>query len=151
RFLTWYIYIPLVRRWTRARAARKLPLLRGANSTVAAMVSLIAVPTGITMLISGVWHGVGWQFVVWGLLHGLYLAINQAWKLWRPRFWRDEQSYDRIMKPVGFVLTFGAVILGMVFFRASSVDHALSIVASMLGLHGVAPYSFQMLGQLGYH
>ena len=150
RFLTWYIYIPLVRRLTRARAARKQSLIRGQNSTPAAMVSLIALPTGITMLISGVWHGVGWQFVVWGLLHGLYLAINQAWKLWRPRFWKDQTSYDRVMKPVGFVLTFSAVILGMVFFRANSVDHALSIVASMLGLHGVAPYSIQMLGHLGY-
>ena len=150
RFLTWYIYIPLVRRFTRARAARKQSLLRGANSTPAAMVSLIAVPTGITMLISGLWHGVGWQFVVWGLLHGLYLAINQAWKLWRPRLWKDQKSHDRIMQPVGFVLTFGAVILGMVFFRAHSVDHALSIIAGMLGLHGVAPYSFQVLGQLGY-
>lgn len=150
RFLTWYIYIPLVRRLTRARAARKQSLLRGPNSTAAAMVSLIAVPTGITMLISGVWHGVGWQFVVWGLLHGLYLAINQAWKLWRPRFWKDQKSHDLVMKPVGFALTFGAVILGMVFFRANSVDHALSIVAGMLGLHGVAPYTIQMLGQLGY-
>jgi alginate O-acetyltransferase complex protein AlgI len=150
RFLTWYIYIPLVRRLTRARAARKQSLLRGPNSTAAAMVSLIAVPTGITMLISGVWHGVGWQFVVWGLLHGLYLAINQAWKLWRPRFWKDQKSYDLVMKPVGFALTFGAVLLGMVFFRANSVDHALSIVAGMLGLHGVAPYTIQMLGQLGY-
>ena len=150
RFLTWYIYIPLVRRLTRARAARKQSLLRGQNSTPAAMVSLIALPTGITMLISGVWHGVGWQFVVWGLLHGLYLAINQAWKLWRIRFWKDQKSYDRIMKPVGFLLTFGAVILGMVFFRANSVDHALSIVAGMLGLHGITPFSFKMLGQLGY-
>ena len=150
RFLTWYIYIPLVRRFTRARAARKQSLLRGANSTPAAMISLIAIPTGITMLISGVWHGVGWQFVVWGLLHGLYLTLNQAWKLWRPRFWKDQNSHDLVMRPVGFVLTFGAVILGMVFFRAHSVDHALSIVAGMLGLHGVAPYSFQVLGQLGY-
>jgi D-alanyl-lipoteichoic acid acyltransferase DltB (MBOAT superfamily) len=150
RFLTWYIYIPLVRRFTRARAARKRSLLRGPNSTPGAMVCLIAVPTGITMLISGVWHGVGWQFVVWGLLHGLYLAINQAWKLWRTRFWNDQASYDLVMKPVGFALTFGAVILGMVFFRASSVGHALSILAGMVGLHGIAPYSFQMLGHLGY-
>ena len=150
RFLTWYIYIPLVRRLTRARAALEQPLLRGQNSTPAAMLSLIAIPTGITMLISGIWHGVGWQFVVWGLLHGVYLAINQAWKLWRPRFWADQKSYERVMRPVGFALTFGAVLLGMVFFRASSVDQALSIVAGMLGLHGVAPYTFEMLGQLGY-
>ena len=81
RFLTWYIYIPLVRRRTHTRVARRKLLLRGQRSTAGAIVSLIGVPTGITMLISGVWHGVGWQFVIWGLLHGMYLTINQAWRL----------------------------------------------------------------------
>jgi alginate O-acetyltransferase complex protein AlgI len=150
RFLTWYVYIPLVRRFTRARAAKKTSLLRGPSSTPSAFVSLIAAPTGITMLISGAWHGVGWQFVAWGLLHGLCLTINQAWKLWHSLFWKDRRSYDLVMRPVGFVLTFGAVIVGMVLFRADSVDNALSIMAGMLGLHGIAPYSVQMVGKLGY-
>jgi D-alanyl-lipoteichoic acid acyltransferase DltB (MBOAT superfamily) len=127
RFLTWYIYIPLVRRLTRARVAHKRPVLRGPNSTPAAIVAIICAPTGVTMLISGVWHGVGWQFVVWGLLHGMYLTINQAWRLLRPRFWRDQRSYERAMKPIGFALTFGGMILGMVFFRADSIDNALSM------------------------
>ena len=147
RFLTWYVYIPLVRRFTRTRAARKKPVLRGQNTTPSAMANLIGVPTVITMLVSGVWHGVGWQFVIWGLLHGAYLTINQAWRLWRPQIWKDEQSYDRIMKPIGIVLTVGSVVLGMVFFRAGSVSEALSIVAGMVGLHGNIPFTAQLLSE----
>lgn len=150
RFLTWYIYIPLVRRLTRARVMRRKSVLRGPGSTFPAMLSLIGLPTGVTMLISGVWHGVGWQFVIWGVLHGAYLTVNQAWRLWRPRFWKDEVSYARVMRPVGVSLTFLGVMLGMVFFRADSIDRALSIVAGMVGLHGVAPYLAQALQQAGY-
>ena len=150
QFLTWYIYIPLVRRLTQARAAQKAPLLRGPKSTPSAVAGLIGIPTGITMLISGIWHGVGWTFVVWGLLHGLYLTINQAWRLWRPRFWKNSVSYERVMRPVGFVLTFGAVMLGLVFFRADSLDDALSILAGMVGLHGFAPHLAQVVGKVGY-
>ena len=150
RFLTWYVYIPLVRRSTRARVARRKAMLRGQHSTPGAMASLIGVPTAITMLISGVWHGVGWQFVIWGLLHGAYLTINQAWRLWRPRFWKNERSYRRIMNPVGVVLTLGSVVLGMAFFRAGSVSEALSIVAGMVGLHGNVPLRVHLLSQVGY-
>lgn len=150
RFLTWYVYIPLVRRFTRARVARRKPMLRGQLSTPGAMTSLIGVPTAITMLISGIWHGVGWQFVIWGFLHGAYLTINQAWRLWRPRFWKDQRSYDRIMTPIGVVLTLGSVVLGMVFFRASSISEALSIIAGMVGLHGNIPLPIHLLSQAGY-
>ncbi len=54
------------------------------------------------MTISGFWHGVGFQFIIWGILHGLMLTINQAWRILRPRFWRNQASYDRIMTPIGF-------------------------------------------------
>jgi alginate O-acetyltransferase complex protein AlgI len=150
RFLTWYIYIPLVRRFTRARAARGKTMLRGQRSTPGAIASLIGVPTAITMLVSGIWHGVGWPFVIWGLLHGAYLTVNQAWRLWRPRFWKNQQDYNRIMKPVGVLLTLGSVIFGLVLFRAASVSEALSIVAGMVGLHGNVPLMAHLVSQTGY-
>src|SRR5574340_189032 len=34
----------------------------------------------VTMLLDGLWHGAGWTFVVWGALHGAYLAINHLWR-----------------------------------------------------------------------
>ena len=150
RFLTWYIYIPLVRHLTRFRAARGKALLRGKNSTPSAILVLVGVPTGVTMLVSGVWHGVGIPFVVWGLIHGVYLMVNQAWRLLRPRFFKNQDAYDRFMRPIGFVLTFVCVVSALVVFRASSLHQAVSVLSGMIGLHGIASWEFQLLHRAGF-
>jgi hypothetical protein len=106
-------------------------------------------PTLVTMTISGMWHGAGPQFICWGLLHGVYLSINQSWRMVRPRFWRDQSSYDRIMKPLGWILTFSSVVVALVFFRARSVDDALAVLAGMFGMSGVWPYDVQLLQSSG--
>jgi hypothetical protein len=79
------------------------------------------------------------------------LTINQAWRTWRPRFWPDQRSYHRIMRPLGFLLTFGGVVTTIVFFRAESVGSAWSILGSMFGAHGVTiPHAIgDRLGVLG--
>ena len=137
RFLTAYLYTPMVMGWTRRRMQLNRPVLRGKRSTLSAFLALTAVPTLITMGISGFWHGAGTQFIVWGLLHGLMLTINQAWRTWRPRFWPDQESYHRVMRPAGFLLTFFGIATTFVFFRARSIDSAVSILGSMFGAHGV--------------
>jgi len=137
RFLTDYIYTPLAMSLTRRRMEAGKPVLRGARSRLSAITSIVAVPTLITMCISGVWHGVGWQFLVWGALHGVYLTVNQTWRLLRRRFWLDEASYKRLMKPVGGVLTFLAVVIALVFFRANSVESAIAVLKAMTGMNGV--------------
>ena len=149
RFLTAYIYTPIVLRLTRARMAKGKPVLRGKRSTLSAIAILVGLPTLVTMAISGFWHGAGWQFIVWGVLHGIYLTINQSWRILRPRIWPDPASYERVMKPLGFVLTFGAVVIAFVFFRASSVTSALSILGGMAGMNGIRPHDFQLLQNLG--
>ncbi len=151
RFLTAHLYTPLVFYFTRRRAMKGKPILRGHSTKVSAIVILVGLPTVLTMALSGFWHGIGFQFIIWGILHGLMLTINQAWRILRPRFWRSQASYDRIMTPVGWVLTFGAVVLTFVFFRASSVTAAVSILRGMAGLNGVTiPYAIgSRLGALG--
>jgi len=151
RFLTAYVYTPLLLRMTRRRMARGKPVLRGRSSEMSAIVMLIGVPTVLTMTLCGFWHGVGLHFIVWGILHGLMLTTNQAWRTLRPRFWRDQASHDRVMRPVGFVLTFSAVVVTFVFFRASSVTAAISILGGMAGLNGVTvPYAVGLrLGAFG--
>ena len=149
RFLTSYIYTPLVLSITRARLAKGKTTLKGARSSASSIATSVAVPTLTTMIISGFWHGAGWQFVVWGLMHGVYLTVNQTWRLLRPRFWRDSASYSRIMKPLGGVLTFSAVVVALVFFRADSVSSALSILNDMLGRNGLVPNDVLVLRQVG--
>jgi alginate O-acetyltransferase complex protein AlgI len=138
RFLTGYLYNPLVLWLTRRRLAKGKPGFGGRNQTVGAFVSLLMGPTLVTMFVSGLWHGAGYGFIVWGLLHGCYLTINHAWRLVAVRLWPDRPRYDRVMKPVGLVLTFVSVTTAMIFFRASTLTSAIDLVKGIIGLNGVA-------------
>jgi alginate O-acetyltransferase complex protein AlgI len=137
RFLTAYIYNPLTLWLTRRRLAKGLAGFGGRNTTVGAFVHLLMFPTITTMFISGLWHGAGYGFVVWGLLHGFYLTVNHGWRLVAARLWRDRQSYIRIMQPVGFVLTFLSVTAGMIFFRSPTMTSAIDLVKGIIGLNGI--------------
>ena len=89
-----------------------------------------------TMLLGGLWHGAGWTFVIWGGLHGAYLIIHQAWQALRIRLgFGDPSAAGRFM---GTGLTFIAVVVGWVFFRAQTFHGAISMLRSMGGLNGVS-------------
>ncbi len=138
RFLTGYVYNPIamsIGRWRRAQGWRKFP---GPRGTIGAGVSMIAVPTVATMFLSGLWHGAGNQYLVFGLLHGCYLTINHFWRLYRRLIWPDDAGYDRVMKPLGLVLTFVCAAVALTYFHADSVRSGSDIVAGMAGLHGLA-------------
>lgn len=137
RFLTAYIYNPLSLHLTRRRVAKGRPAL-GRNTTPAAFATLLMFPTILTMFISGLWHGAGYQYILWGLIHGVLLTINHAWRLVRPRIWPNAASYARIMRPVGFVLTFLSVVFAMVMFRAPTTGTAVVIWKGMIGDYGLA-------------
>jgi D-alanyl-lipoteichoic acid acyltransferase DltB (MBOAT superfamily) len=146
RFLTAYVYTPVVMSLTRARMRKGKPVLSRKKPTVSAFAALLAWPTVLTMFLSGFWHGAGYTFLVWGLLHGCYLVVNHGWRQWRPNW--EKSSYDKIMVPLGFVLTFTSVVIGMVFFRATSVTAAGRILHGMAGLDGITlPQS--ILNRLG--
>ena len=92
----------------------------------------------ITMLLGGLWHGAGWTYVVWGGLHGIYLVINHAWHGVRERLGMPAGAGTLLGNVIARGVTFVAVVIGWVFFRSPSVDSALSMLAGMAGLHGVA-------------
>lgn len=137
RFLTGYIYNPMVLWLTRRRLAKGQTGFGGHKTTVGAFVSLLMFPTIVTMLVSGLWHGAGYGFVFWGMLHGLFLTINHAWRATAARVWPDRQSYEHFMKPLGAILTFVSVSMAMVFFRSPTMASAIDLVKGMIGLHGI--------------
>ena len=153
RFLTAYLYNPILLRLTRRRLAKGLPGLSGRNTRIGVFLQLLAAPTLLTMLISGIWHGAGYVFALWGLLHGVYLVINHAWRLAASRLWPDKKRYSQIMTPVGFMLTFTAVVIAMVLFRSPDVHTAASIYKGMLGMGGVElpQLIIEKLGDKGVH
>lgn len=137
RFLTAYIYNPLTLWLTRRRAAKGLPMRSGPGASVGAFLQILAGPTLLTMFVSGLWHGAGWLFILWGLVHGLFLIVNHAWRLGIRRIWTNKDSYARVMNPVGFVLTFASVAAAMVLFRSTTGDAAVDMLAGMFGFNGI--------------
>jgi alginate O-acetyltransferase complex protein AlgI len=91
----------------------------------------------LTMLLGGLWHGAGWTFVMWGALHGLYLIINHAWHELRRAIGYPPGAPTLWGLWLGRAVTFLAVIVGWVFFRAESHDAALLMLQGMAGLNGI--------------
>jgi len=108
RFLRDYLYIPL-----------------GGNQHGQGRAVLAALTV---MILGGLWHGAGWTFVVWGAMHGVYLAAHRVWK-WSGRF--------TLPQPLGMAITFFAVLFAWVMFRAASVTDAITIWKIMLGMNGI--------------
>lgn len=137
RYLTLYLYNPIALSATRRRVARGLPITRKAYATPSGFMSMVAIPTFVTMGLAGVWHGAGVQFVVFGLLHATYLIVNHASRILRPG---KGKLPDGLLRHAGKVaLTYLAVLVAAVFFRAPSCGAALDLLAGMAGLHGNGP------------
>jgi alginate O-acetyltransferase complex protein AlgI len=91
----------------------------------------------VTMLLGGLWHGASWTFIFWGGLHGCYLMINHAWLAASersPLLTRFRGS--RAGAICGTSLTFLAVVVAWVFFRAPSFAAAITLLSGMIGQHG---------------
>jgi D-alanyl-lipoteichoic acid acyltransferase DltB (MBOAT superfamily) len=99
----------------------------------------------ITMLLGGLWHGAAWTFVIWGGIHGTYLLVNHAWRSSRDRWPRAESEREaRAPSKVpgaahaARLLTFTAVVVAWVFFRADTLDTAVRVLRAMAGGYGVS-------------
>ncbi|MDZ8185260.1 MAG: MBOAT family protein [Nostoc sp. ChiSLP02] len=114
-FLRDYLYIPL-------GGNRKGEIRRSLNLM-------------ITMLLGGIWHGEGWQFLFWGGLHGAYLSINHQWNVLQKQY--NLKTDNWISLKLAWLITFIAVVFGWVFFRAENMSTAFVIVKGMVGLNGL--------------
>lgn len=102
RFLTNYLYIPLG-----GNRKGELKTLR----------NLL-----IVFLASGIWHGAGWNFIIWGILHGLAILIHRIWK---------SKGY-RLPNILGWGITLFLVNIFWIFFRAKDLSDAFKVLKAML-------------------
>jgi alginate O-acetyltransferase complex protein AlgI len=122
RFLTTYIYEPIVRSF-------------GTFSFHRAMFATI-----VTMFIAGLWHGAAWTFVIFGLLHGFAMVLNHYWK----------KTKIKLPTLLAWFLTFNFLNLTFVIFRAQTWTDATNIFKAMLGFNGIVlPANLSFLEQ--YH
>ena len=100
----------------------------------------------ITMLLGGLWHGAGWTFIFWGGLHGSYLVINHLYRSVRLSLGHNLKEDNALLRGIGWITTFIAVVISWVVFKANNFATATSILQSMFGFHGInlpdflAPY-----------
>ncbi len=144
RYITTYLYTP-VQRWIRSvRRNSGRDVSRKSMTTPGGFAAMVAFPMIFTMFIAGIWHGAGFQFIVFGLLHGIYLTANHAWRLFRHNQ-EGKPAPSRFVAAMQHVasvlLTFLCALIGFIFFRASSAGHAVSILLAMSGLHQPAVYA----------
>jgi len=91
----------------------------------------------ITMTLGGLWHGAGWTFVVWGAVHGFYLSINHLWHALRRYLGYDVSHTYWWGRGLSRLITFIAVMIAWVLFRAESLEGAKSIFFAMAGGNGI--------------
>jgi D-alanyl-lipoteichoic acid acyltransferase DltB (MBOAT superfamily) len=89
----------------------------------------------LTMLIGGLWHGAGWNFLIWGALHGIYLMVNHSFRSFC-RF-----NLPDVIRPIIALLsvafTYLCVLLGWVFFRSQDLMTASRMLRGMVGMESV--------------
>lgn len=114
RFMTNYLYIPL-----------------GGNrkGEVKTLRNLF-----IVFLASGIWHGAGWNFVIWGILHGICILIHRIWK----------NSGRKLNKIVGWLITMNLVNIFWIFFRAETVSSAMKVIQGMFDINNFYYISVNM-------
>lgn len=100
----------------------------------------------ITMVLGGLWHGAGWTFVIWGALHGFYLMVNHGWRTLRSRLTWLPAEAGNVERRLGQILTFLAVVVGWVFFRAADTHAAFEILKAMFGVNGVVAGASPLAG-----
>ena len=146
RYLNLYLYSPLSTWITRRRLERGSLISRQAMATPPAFLMTIALPTLCTMIVAGVWHGAGLPFLVYGLLHGFYLTVNHAWRVFVPKLRLDLPSpLNLVLSEAKLLLTFLAVVVSLVIFRAKSVSDAFEVFKGMSGFHDISQGQISVL------
>ncbi len=107
-FLTRYLYFPL--------GGSRLGLTR------------TCINLFLVMAISGIWHGAGYGFIIWGVLHGLAMVVHRLWS----------ELGLRLHKILATIITFTFVTFTWVFFRAVDLDSAFRIFKGLFGFNGIA-------------
>jgi alginate O-acetyltransferase complex protein AlgI len=88
-----------------------------------------------TMVLIGLWHGVTWNFALWGAWHGLGLFVHNRWaELTKAPFTKLPAAWQRLFNAAGALLTFNYVALGWVFFALPAPSSSIHFLQTLFGL-----------------
>ncbi len=151
RYITLYVYNPISVKVNRRRLAAGKKISGKALKTFEGFTSMVAFPTVVTMFIAGIWHGAGFQFLIFGLIHGFAMTLEHAWNTFHPPVKGAKPS--PVWHSLAVLRTNLVVLVAFIFFRASSTGAAFGLIDSMLGLqpaqlYGLHPQSMLALAML---
>ena len=87
----------------------------------------------ITFVLVGFWHGASWAFLVWGLIHGLYMAVGILVQGPKRKFYNKYNlTNSKILGAIQIFITFNLVAFSFIFFRASDFTSALDVINQIL-------------------
>ena len=91
----------------------------------------------VTFLVSGIWHGATWGFVIWGMLHGIYLAVSIYYKPYQKKLhkWLGIEK-SNWLKWWQVVVTFNLVGFAWIFFRANNLNDAWYVASNLFNISG---------------
>jgi D-alanyl-lipoteichoic acid acyltransferase DltB (MBOAT superfamily) len=142
RYLTLYLFTPMALAATRRRSRRGLPVGRAGQASARGFVMMVMLPILLTMTLAGIWHGSGLTFIAFGVLHGAYLTINHAWRVFGPRPPKGRGGQGARARRIA--VTYLAVLAGAVVFRAPSLAVAGQVLGGMAGLHGLGLHALRL-------
>jgi len=118
-----YIFLPLAYSFTRKVMKSKLKIKPEVISYIAGIV--------ITMFICGIWHGAKWTFIIWGLLHGFYLAVGFLLKKRRKRLYKRFNIKSSVQRSIGIILSFLFVSFAWIYFRVNSAGDSINLIYNL--------------------
>jgi D-alanyl-lipoteichoic acid acyltransferase DltB (MBOAT superfamily) len=146
RFMVRYFLPPLALGLTRRAAGYRL-------GTKGMFFASIVCPVFLTFVVIGIWHGAAWTYVLFGVLHAVYVSTNEIWRNFVKR--RRKKRGIKAETPslpgraAAFALTIVCVLVGNVLFRSDSVGSALLFYSAMLGLGPGAASGFTSMVRPG--
>lgn len=125
-----YLFFPL----EMARRRSLYPIFRTSSNLI------------VTWLICGLWHGAGWNYVIWGGIHACAMATHMVWKTWNPLVsMQDSRLFQFLWSLFSRLLTLGVLLLSLIFFRTESVASAVMYLTRLIswssqGTNMISPY-----------
>src|SRR5258708_26966590 len=109
-----YVYLPLSMKLARYAVRRRL-------AKWPMFLLAVVIPVNITFLVSGIWHGAGWNFIVFGIFTGLAMTVEFSWR---------RASMPKLPEAAAWLLTMIAFLISLCFFRARSPVRAIDMMAA---------------------
>ena len=91
----------------------------------------------ITFFIIGIWHGSGKNFIIFGVLHGLFFLINYYFRLLKKNTKLEIIDNLKIVKLFYLILTFLSIVIAFIFFRSSNLDQSLIIIKTLFNFEKI--------------